>query len=253
MKSAGTKKQFNLSHVKIDEKLQGARLASFSRRSIAYAADWMIIAACTQFIWLVIPLLFLLWIITTKYKTGYIKSRRIVKKSILNLGRTLEENTTIEPALKRRFTKGMVFYVYALLYVPVAGAFLYLIFVSLQYFSPEHYKLIAQETGSFFSIVTKPVFDLADATSLLAKFFGAFVYFSVFTWKWNGQTPGKRLLKITVVKLNGSRITFWNSLERASGYTASAAILFLGFVQYFWDRNAQTTHDKITETIVIEV
>ena len=62
------------------------------------------------------------------------------------------------------------------------------------------------------------------------------------------QVPGKT----EVVRLNGQTFTFWGSLERSTGYTASAALLGLGFFQYFWERNCQTTHDKITETIVIE-
>jgi len=87
-------------------------------------------------------------------------------------------------------------------------------------------------------------------------FFGAIgglFYFALFTWKWAGQTPGKRLMKIKVVKLNDKPITLWNSFERVSGYAASASLLLLGFFQYFWDKNHQTTHDKIYMTIVISI
>lgn len=59
-------------------------------------------------------------------------------------------------------------------------------------------------------------------------------------------------MKIKVVKLNGTPITLWNSFERFSGYSSSASLLLLGFLQYYWDANHQTTHDKITETIVVQ-
>jgi hypothetical protein len=57
---------------------------------------------------------------------------------------------------------------------------------------------------------------------------------------------------IKAVKLNGTPITLWNSFERFSGYSSSASSFFLGFFQFYWDSNHQTTHDKISETIVVQ-
>lgn len=246
-------KQFNVGHIRVDEKLQGAKLASFSRRLIAYGLDWSIIWICTQFIYLVIPLVLILLLFRRKLSYSFTKSRRIIKKSILDVSRRLDDNTTVTPVLKRKFTKGMVVYLYILLYLPVVGSVLYLAILLVGYFSPQDYNTLTASTGSFLHLVSKPILDLSDGFGLMMRFFGAFLYFSIFTWRWQGQTPAKRLLRISIVKLDGSKISFYNSLERASGYTASASIVFLGFLQYFWDRNAQTTHDKIAETIVIEV
>ena len=39
-------------------------------------------------------------------------------------------------------------------------------------------------------------------------------YFIVFEWLWNGQTPGKRLLKLRVIREDGRPITFWEALTR---------------------------------------
>jgi len=39
-------------------------------------------------------------------------------------------------------------------------------------------------------------------------------YFVVFEWLWNGQTPGKRLLKLRVIREDGRPITFWEALAR---------------------------------------
>jgi len=246
-------KQFNIGHVRVDEKLQGAKLASFSRRLIAYGIDWVIIAICTQFLFLVIPLGLALLFFRKKLNYSLIKSRRIIKKSVIGISRRLDDNTTITPMLKRKFSRNLVVYLYILLYLPIVGSLLYLAILVVGYISPQDYNVITANAGSFLHLISKPVLDLSDGFGLLMKFFGAFIYFAIFTWRWQGQTPAKKLLKIGVVKLDGTKISLYNSLERASGYTASASIVFLGFLQYFWDRNAQTTHDKIAETIVVEL
>ena len=39
-------------------------------------------------------------------------------------------------------------------------------------------------------------------------------YFAFFEWIWNGQTPGKRLLKLRVIREDGRPITFWEAAVR---------------------------------------
>jgi uncharacterized RDD family membrane protein YckC len=39
-------------------------------------------------------------------------------------------------------------------------------------------------------------------------------YFVVFEWLWNGQTPGKRWLKLRVIREDGRPITFWEASVR---------------------------------------
>lgn len=253
MKQKKSSNQFDLGHIRINEKLQGAQLASFSKRLLAYSIDWIIILACTEFIWLLLPLVLIFLMMKRKLTTTLIKTRRIIKKRVVIMGQKLEEQDLINAVVKKHFTSWMVIYIYIILYLPIIATVQYIFFISLEYISPEYYELAATRAGSVFHLLARPVFDLADSLNLLSRFFGAFLYFSIFTWQWNGQTPAKRLFKISIVKLDGSKLSFWNSLERASGYTASASILFIGFFQYFWDRNSQTTHDKIAETIVVEV
>jgi hypothetical protein len=77
------------------------------------------------------------------------------------------------------------------------------------------------------------------------------LYFTAFTALWKGQTPGKRLLGIRVVRLNGQPMTLWSAFERFGGYAAGVLTGLLGFAQVYWDRNRQAIHDKITETVVI--
>src|ERR1044071_7598009 len=39
-------------------------------------------------------------------------------------------------------------------------------------------------------------------------------YFILFEWRWNGQTPGKRWLKLRVIREDGRPITFWEAAVR---------------------------------------
>ncbi len=48
------------------------------------------------------------------------------------------------------------------------------------------------------------------------------LYFGLFTFFWNGRTPGKRLFGVRVVSLVHERMSLWHSIERALGYGAAA-------------------------------
>ncbi len=76
-------------------------------------------------------------------------------------------------------------------------------------------------------------------------------YFTVFTAIWHGQTPGKKLLRIRVIQLDGTALSIWDSFGRYGGYGAGIATGLLGFAQIYWDPNRQAIHDKISATIVI--
>jgi uncharacterized RDD family membrane protein YckC len=79
------------------------------------------------------------------------------------------------------------------------------------------------------------------------------LYFGLATYLGKGQTPGKRLCRIRVVSLVHDHITPWTAIERSLGYGASALEFGFGFLQYFIHPNHQTVHDRIAETIVVEV
>jgi hypothetical protein len=80
----------------------------------------------------------------------------------------------------------------------------------------------------------------------------AALYFTVFTTWWNGRTPGKRLMRLRVVRLSGEPLTWWDSFERYGGYAAGFATGLLGFAQVYWDPNRQAIHDRIGRTVVIQ-
>ncbi|HEX6558082.1 MAG TPA: RDD family protein, partial [Longimicrobiales bacterium] len=79
------------------------------------------------------------------------------------------------------------------------------------------------------------------------------VYFTAFLALWRGQTPGKRLVGVRVILLDGHPLGWWMSFERFGGYAASLSVGLLGFLQILWDRNRQGLHDKACETVVVRV
>jgi len=91
--------------------------------------------------------------------------------------------------------------------------------------------------------------SLADDLGLGLGWSG--LYFTAFVALWNGYTPGKRLLRIRIIRLDGKPLGWWLAFERFGGYAASVATGLLGFLQIAWDRNRQGIHDKIAETVVI--
>ncbi|MFL5384104.1 MAG: RDD family protein [Longimicrobiaceae bacterium] len=79
------------------------------------------------------------------------------------------------------------------------------------------------------------------------------LYFTAFTALWRGQTPGKKLLGIRVLRLDGLPMTLWASFERFGGYAAGLFTGLMGYAQVYWDRNRQAIQDKISETVVIRL
>ena len=89
--------------------------------------------------------------------------------------------------------------------------------------------------------------------NLIFEFLIGYTYYVLF-FRFGGRTPGKRLLQLRVVDLEGRpRLGWYQSLERTHGYAASALLVFLGFLQVLWDHEGLTMHDKIAGTTVIRL
>lgn len=77
------------------------------------------------------------------------------------------------------------------------------------------------------------------------------LYFTFFTAD-EGQTPGKKLLGIRVVRFDGRDVSPRVSFFRTLGYLLSVFFgTLLGFLWVLWDRRRQAWHDKIAGTVVI--
>lgn len=76
------------------------------------------------------------------------------------------------------------------------------------------------------------------------------VYY-IFFWTFGGQTPGKALMGVRVVRFDGQPMTVWRSVRRFFGYLVCAATLGLGFAWAIIDDRRQGWDDKLAGTVVI--
>ena len=76
------------------------------------------------------------------------------------------------------------------------------------------------------------------------------VYF-VGYWAKSGQTVGKTVTGIRIVKTDGSQMSIGHALLRYIGYIISGAVLSLGFLWLAFDPKRQGWHDKIAGTYVL--
>ena len=72
-------------------------------------------------------------------------------------------------------------------------------------------------------------------------------------WVRRGQTPGKMLLGIKLIRIDASNITLSVALLRYLGYIVSIAVLFIGFIWIALDSRKQGFHDKMAETYVVRI
>jgi uncharacterized RDD family membrane protein YckC len=82
-------------------------------------------------------------------------------------------------------------------------------------------------------------------------------YFIFFEWLWDGQTPGKRLLKLRVIRDDGRPITMWEAVARNLLRVFDAApgfflpIYSVGLIAIFLSNRDQRVGDIFAGTVVI--
>ena len=77
-------------------------------------------------------------------------------------------------------------------------------------------------------------------------------YFLCF-WKWRGQTPGKMIMRLRIVRFDGAGIGWGGAVMRLLGYIISIMLVLIGFFWVVMDTRRQGFHDKIADTFVIRV
>ncbi len=78
------------------------------------------------------------------------------------------------------------------------------------------------------------------------------VYETILVSQWNGQTIGKKIMGIRVVKTDGSSVDWVKAFVRSLCRYLSSLALLLGYFWMLWDKDSQTWHDKLAETDVVE-
>lgn len=75
--------------------------------------------------------------------------------------------------------------------------------------------------------------------------------YAILLWvNWNGQTLGKKAMKIKVVREDGKALDYKVAVLRYLGYIVSSLVFCLGFFWVIWDKEKQGWHDKIAGTFV---
>ncbi|MFH0926740.1 MAG: RDD family protein [bacterium] len=96
--------------------------------------------------------------------------------------------------------------------------------------------------------------DMKEPIFFISLFFSILISASYFTFfhGYNGQTLGKSLFKIKVVKADGKRLTYIESFLRWGGYFISSILPF-GYLLILFSKNKQGLHDRVVRTYVIRV
>jgi uncharacterized RDD family membrane protein YckC len=82
-------------------------------------------------------------------------------------------------------------------------------------------------------------------------------YFIFFEWLWNGQTPGKRLMKLRVIREDGRPITLWEAIARNilrifdNLPIPLIPIYSVGLVAIFLSNRDQRIGDMFAGTVVV--
>lgn len=108
-------------------------------------------------------------------------------------------------------------------------------------------RILGQATGG----LPEPWAFIISQLSILPLLLLQFVYFGYF-WRKNGQSIGKGMMKIKVVKDNGEPLSFLMAgLRGTFGYWLSGLFLSLGYIWALFDPQRETWHDKIFKTTVL--
>lgn len=112
-----------------------------------------------------------------------------------------------------------------------------------------------EREGAYTLFQEMPKWTIALMIILLFLIFAG--YFIFFEWLWNGQTPGKRLLKLRVIREDGRPITLWEAMARNllrifdtfPGFILP--IYSIGLITIFMSHRDQRVGDMFAGTVVI--
>jgi uncharacterized RDD family membrane protein YckC len=107
--------------------------------------------------------------------------------------------------------------------------------------------------GFILGIIGGALWGAGRGTGGAAGFIIGAIYYWYFWTRNNGQSPGKMIMNIRVVKANGAPISDADAIIRYFGYTLNSVILMLGWLWALFDENRQGLHDKLVNTYVVKV
>src|SRR6266540_4942702 len=93
-----------------------------------------------------------------------------------------------------------------------------------------------------------------QAVLILIVFLILSSYFAFFEWLWNGQTPGKRWLKLRVIREDGRPVTCWEAAVRnllRSFDIMPWPFYSIGLISVFISSRDQRVGDMVAGTVVV--
>jgi uncharacterized RDD family membrane protein YckC len=93
-----------------------------------------------------------------------------------------------------------------------------------------------------------------QALLILIVFLIVSSYFAFFEWIWQGQTPGKRWLKLRVIREDGRPVTFWEAAVRNLLRVVDmmpAPFYSIGLISVFISSSDQRVGDMVAGTVVV--
>lgn len=105
--------------------------------------------------------------------------------------------------------------------------------------------------GFVLGLIAALLFGAGREAGGIVGFIVGLVYNWYFWTRQDGQTPGKRIMNLRVVKTDGSAISDTDAMVRYIGYYLNTALLMIGWLWALFDERGQGLHDKIASTMVV--
>lgn len=70
---------------------------------------------------------------------------------------------------------------------------------------------------------------------------------------WRGQTPGKILFRLKIIRTNGAEVGYGRAFVRWLGRILSFLLFGMGFLMIAFTKEKQGLHDKIAKTSVVRL
>ena len=90
----------------------------------------------------------------------------------------------------------------------------------------------------------------AGISSVIIVMVGGFQYFTLFVG-WRGQTPGKMLFGLKIVRVTGEQMTYGRACLRSLCWILSLLLFSVGFLMIAFTRQKQGLHDVLAGSYVI--
>ncbi len=105
--------------------------------------------------------------------------------------------------------------------------------------------------GILVGIVTGLLTGIGREAGGILSFLIGLAYYWYFWTRQEGRTPGKQVMRLKVIKVDGTPISDSDAIVRYLGYLINSAVILLGWLWILVDAEHQGWHDKLAKTYVV--